>query len=164
MTAIPKEYESRDAAIADCVHCEHCNLSGLVTLFRRGYTGEPTMEIRNHNGELRKAPARIMAHCICPVGRWVRGNVPNDMLPRYPDMHLVVQGKMPDWSLADPTMPDFDPLEEPDWKALRAQLAAEPPSKIIHVNPEKTPFRAQAYREMGEPVPTVQEQHHVKST
>ncbi len=122
------------------------------------------MQITDHNGQVRQVRACIVAHCSCEVGKWVRSKTTSDLLKRIPKFDDVGRGPLKNWMPVDPTLPDCDETEEPDWKAFRAKLAAEPPSKIIHVKPEKTPFRAQAYREMGEPVPVVQEQHHARET
>ncbi len=155
--------KSREEAIAkQGGHCRFCNLEGHLTIYHKDYRGLPTRKIVDHNGEERAVRAICTAHCSCEVGKWMRSCTLPDLRERIPPLDLVGRGKLQNWLPVDPTLPDVDELEEPDWKAFRRQLAAEPPSKIIHVKPEKTPFRAQAYREMGEPVPTVQEQHYAK--
>ncbi len=122
----------RDAAKAEQVHCANCNLQGHLTMFRKktrdceGYTGEPTCELTDHNGEVIKVRARIVCHCSCLVGQWMRDNTYAAIISRIPTLRVVgiKGGGMENWTQHDPTEPECNPGDIPDWAAFRRQIAA----------------------------------------
>ena len=86
--------------------CPHCGGHGLVTCFHPGYIGLPTVEVVDAVGMPKMIPARIAAHCTCPVGRWIRQRTEPDLIARIPDAAPVIEGRSR-WTLKDPTTPDL---------------------------------------------------------
>ena len=128
-------YASREEAVKETGHCDYCNNTGQTTICHRDYKGQPTMDMADHNGQVRKCPARLTAHCICPIGRWMRQRTDPKILYRIPDLREVISGHT-NFSLSDPTLPYVDDSQVPDWQAFRRKLAANPPLKIVHVTRE----------------------------
>ena len=132
-----------------------------MTIFRKatpdcaGYTGEPTAELTDHNGEVVRVRARVACHCSCLVGQWMRGNCTADVCRRVPMLARVglKNGGMENWTTLDPTIdwPDTDD-EVPDWKAFRRMIATGK-SVVKKIYPESNGNRVSAYREMAEPLP-----------
>ncbi len=93
-------------ATPTAVDCPHCRGHGLVTVFHPGYGGLPIVDVVGAGGEVRQIPGRVSAHCVCPVGRWMRARTEEATLPRIPDLAPVVEGRSR-WTMHDPTTPDL---------------------------------------------------------
>lgn len=156
-------------AKADTGVCNMCGLTGLVSIYHRNYVGLPGVEITDHNGEVKTIPGVIAAHCICPVGRWLRHGqrntepepnrtpkmvpvTPPEISARIPDLHEVISKRIR-WSIEDPRLGTIDDTIAPDWKTFREWLKDHRKPVFTKVYPQKQANRASAYREMGEPIP-----------
>lgn len=100
------EASDRDQAQALSRHCEHCQGSGQVVIFRRGYEGRriETMDVIEH-GEVvrRRVSMTATAHCTCPMGRWIRQHTRDlHVIGRTPDLADVLAGRL-NWTASDPT-------------------------------------------------------------
>lgn len=63
--------------------CERCDDSGLVSVYRR-----PPVPVGT--------PANVNAHCVCPMGRWMRkriGQQTPGLLRRIPDLRDILDGR-----------------------------------------------------------------------
>ena len=129
--------------------CPLCDLTGLVTIYHKNYDGKPTITVKNHNGEVREARARVAAHCSCEVGKWIRSCTAPDALPRIPQIRDILTGTLKNWSPIDPTEPECDDMQEPNWKDFRRWLAEhdKPLTKPI-LRPKAPGNREAARREM----------------
>jgi hypothetical protein len=128
--------ETREAAIQKQENfCPFCDLSGQVVIYRRqsikpecdGYTGKPTCRLVDHNGEERQVIAVMASHCRCEVGKWMRSRCDADVIKRIPPFAVVGAGPLKHWTAIDPTLPEYDSDEIPDWGAFRKQLASGKP-------------------------------------
>jgi hypothetical protein len=70
---------TRDNARTLSRDCEYCGGHGMARVYYPEYRGDPTEEVAcwGRGGEVvRKAiPVAVMAHCVCPLGRWMRGRL-----------------------------------------------------------------------------------------
>ena len=96
---------SRDEAERLSRGCVHCGGCGQTMVFHPAYRGvrveDRECEVR---GEIVMRPTAMVvaAHCICPAGRWMRAKTDRDLLPRIPDMMLILAGQSR-WLALDPT-------------------------------------------------------------
>lgn len=157
----------REKAKADQGHCANCELEGMLTIFRKkspgceGYTGLPTCELIDHNGEVKQVRARISCHCSCAVGTWMRGECSAAVCLRIPALRIVgIKGfGMENWTQHDPTLPEIDTSQPADWKAFRVWLNSQGKRgerPVTRVRPEPNGSRREVYREMAEPLPGTQ--------
>jgi hypothetical protein len=87
-----------DIATADSRDCAFCCGQGITTVYAPGYNGNAIM--RDSNDQ--PYSARTVAHCFCPLGRFIRAKAPEDVRRRTPEVDMVAQGRSL-WSLVDPT-------------------------------------------------------------
>lgn len=111
--------------------CGRCGGSGVVTVFHPRYTGSVVIavDVAGPGGEVRKAqqPGRVAAHCVCPMGRWVRSKLDVETSRRMPDLGDVLEGKSR-WLAEDPSVAEV--IEFPEgvagyrgaWRELAARL------------------------------------------
>jgi hypothetical protein len=83
---------------AESRNCPVCSGAGMATVYAPGYDGAPFL--RDRDG--RPYVARTMAHCQCPLGRYLRASSPEDVVRRTPDVTMINEGYST-WSLVDPT-------------------------------------------------------------
>ncbi len=84
--------------------CEFCSGSGHATIYQ---------------GDLIRS-----AHCVCPMGRWMRGRTSLDLQRRIYDLHAILSGETIGWSTDDPglvgvSVPQSDPS---GWRDLAIAL------------------------------------------
>lgn len=96
--------------------CEYCNGNGLVSIFHKNYRGDPTVWVDrcDEMGNIikRRLPGVISAHCFCDKGRSMRDKTDEETRRRIPKLTTILEGKMPEYGLADPT--EFDQPELTD--------------------------------------------------
>jgi len=119
--------DSIETARVQSRHCGWCNGSGLRTVFHPRYDGSGILmlEREDDRGELRKRPtaARVAAHCICPLGQYMRAKVGDDNA-RIPELRRVLDGRSL-WMAHDPTRPEdgmVPGMTEADPRAAREQV------------------------------------------
>ncbi|WP_165253846.1 hypothetical protein, partial [Paludisphaera soli] len=82
--ADPNGYADRETAAAASRTCEVCQGGGLVTVFHRGYDGEPTLHVVNSDGSTSRIKSRFVLACLCPLGRWIlAANLRSASMPKY---------------------------------------------------------------------------------
>jgi hypothetical protein len=106
-----------DIARADSRDCTFCNGDGMRAVFAPGYNGDAIVRDR----EDRAYGARVVATCLCPLGRFIRAKMPDDVRCRTPEVDLIAQGRSL-WLLDDPTEePVVDssaPADDASWRNL----------------------------------------------
>ncbi len=104
--------------------CEFCSGSGHATIYSVDYTGEPVEQRADRTGQLKPTPMVLAAHCVCPMGRWMRGKTSADLQRRILDLQDVLSGKATGWTTDDPTLAGFSvPQGNPSgWRDLAAAL------------------------------------------
>lgn len=99
---------TRDEAQSQSRHCPRCQGGGLAHVYLRQYRGHRTAELDVlDRGEIvrRVIPAIVAAHCLCPLGRWMRSRIDDrELLSRWPDLADVLAGRS--YWLADNPMGD----------------------------------------------------------
>jgi hypothetical protein len=103
----------------------------MATAFHNRYLGNPIIEYRDRDNNLRQFVGRVMAHCTCALGRWMRAHCSPDVQARMFDADDILRGHKPNWSLTDPTEAPVDMDEVPDWREFRRQLNSKPILKSI---------------------------------
>lgn len=88
--APPSDRASAEKASRDC---EHCGGSGLAPVYHPLHDGSPTRVVEADDGRRYTVPTRVMAHCTCPIGRWMRAKTGGDVLRRIPDFADIRDGK-----------------------------------------------------------------------
>lgn len=96
---VPGDRPSAEGQSRGCVHCEG---QGLVTVYHPLHDGSGGRIIQAADGRRRTIPTRVMAHCDCPLGRWMRSKTTEDMLARIPMLADVLAGRSR-WLAYDPT-------------------------------------------------------------
>lgn len=98
--------QSKDEAWAKSRGCPYCAGSGQAVVFDRRYDGRRVMEREvTHRGEVvtRPMPMVVAAHCVCPMGEWMRSKIRDiDVLARIPNLIDVLAGRSR-WLAEDPT-------------------------------------------------------------
>ena len=87
-----------DIARADSQDCKYCQGSGLVTVYAPNYDGSPFAITASGI----KYASRVVAHCFCPLGRFIRAATKEDVRRRIPEVSNVLDGRSR-WLLVDPT-------------------------------------------------------------
>ena len=97
--------QSRDEARAKSRGCPYCSGEGTCQVFDPGFDGRRVV-LRDvaMRGELKRAMYAMVigAHCICPMGEWVRSKSERDILDRIPDLADVLAGRSR-YQAQDPT-------------------------------------------------------------
>lgn len=132
----------REIARAASLACEYCHGDGQVQVYDPMYDGRSVVD-RDCvvKGEVRNIPfaMRVVAHCSCAMGRWMRSKTPVDLLPRIPD-HVDVLAGRTRWMPMDPT--SDGPVIFPEgvsnyreyWRYLVAMMRnSEATGGIVHV-------------------------------
>jgi hypothetical protein len=119
--AKPKPIKKTEPVIGS-TRCPRC-LSGFALLFHPQFTGSNVLEIEREDKTIKRIPAVIAAHCVCPIGRWKRERASDEVRERIPDLAEVDAGKFL-WLTENPALAAFDPDELADWKRCREELAA----------------------------------------
>ncbi len=104
--------------------CEFCSGSGHATIYRLDYTGEPVEQRADRTGQLKPTPLVLAAHCVCPMGRWMRAKTSQDLQRRILDLEAILAGTATGWTTDDPTLagvsvPQGSPSE---WRTFAAAL------------------------------------------
>jgi hypothetical protein len=97
--------QSKDEAQQKSYGCPRCSGGGQVMVFDRDYDGSRTIERDGVvRGEIKKVKfaAVVSAHCVCPIGRWMRSKTSRDLMGRIPDLADVLAGSGR-WVAEDPT-------------------------------------------------------------
>ena len=110
----PASEMSRDEAQAQSRGCPTCDGSGQARVYDPKYDGRRAIEREvMMYGEIRKVmyPMYCLAHCTCPMGRWMRSRFAKDpdMLARIPDLMDVLSGRSR-WVAKDPTDIEAQPV------------------------------------------------------
>ncbi len=117
-------------AEADSRDCPICCGQGMSTVYAPDYDGSALR--RDSSG--RPYIARTMAHCRCPLGRYLRASSGNDVVRRTPDVMSIGEGYST-WSLIDPIEEPVDdpgrPVTGDDFDAFRRMLANRPMVKVV---------------------------------
>ena len=112
--------QERDDAAARSRSCRVCGGSGMPIVFHRHWTGDRIGHRREYNdlGDLVTVPfaAEVAAHCVCPLGRWIRSKTSDYLNRRIPDGAAIVERRS--WYSFDPPEPDREhdhdePAESP---------------------------------------------------
>jgi hypothetical protein len=74
--------------------CKHCGGSGQAMIYHPLYDGNPTRKAIRDDGTWTQTAARVVAHCVCPMGRWLRERTDKDVIKRIPDFQLAIDGKL----------------------------------------------------------------------
>jgi hypothetical protein len=123
-----KKSEALLIAEADSKDCDDCRGDGMVMVYASGYTGSPVGELEDG----RRYVARTMAHCRCPMGRFLRASWPEDLRRRTPDLIDVLNGRSL-WSENDPTAELVDDpgrtVTKEDFDAFWQTVEYPPPAK-----------------------------------
>ena len=97
--------KSKDEAWAQSRNCPHCSGEGLAEVFDPSFDGRRSV-VRECivRGEVKRVlyPQVIAAHCLCPMGRWIRVKAEPQILDRIPDLADVLAGRSR-YQAADPT-------------------------------------------------------------
>lgn len=118
--------QSKSEAEARSRGCPYCSGSGQAVVFRRRYDGRRVQDLEVvHRGEVvtRPMPMAVAAHCICPMGEWMRSKIRDlDILSRVPDLSDVLAGRLR-WLAEDPTgeTPGFE-YRAGDARRMRREL------------------------------------------
>jgi hypothetical protein len=97
--------QTRDEAQSRSRNCVHCSGSGQATVFDPDFDGRRIVErdvvIR---GEVKRSTYAMVvtAHCVCPMGEWMRSKTDRDVVHRIPALLDVLAGRTR-WLAADPT-------------------------------------------------------------
>ena len=86
--------------------CDLCGGSGLAVVFHPQYDGAPKAEYVDHFGESKLGPSTAPAHCICPLGRWIRGKLEEKLRSRFVDLKEVMDGRST-WQVRDKAAEKF---------------------------------------------------------
>ncbi len=116
-------------ATADSRDCAFCSGQGMATVYAPGYTGSAIAQLPDG----RRYVARTTAHCMCPLGRFVRAAAKEDVRRRTPEVGDIAQGRS-HWSLDDPTE---EPVDNPTapvdaaafrrlWRQIHVSRIAKP--------------------------------------
>ncbi len=140
------ESESFNLAVFQAGVCKTCNLTGQLEIFHPRYDGDPTVDVVNDRGEVRWIPARVMAHCACKVGKWMRRNTATALLPKIPDLEDL-RDRRSQWLTYDPTTPEIDESLE----GLSPMQIAAAVARAMGVEPKTKAMveTVRAYREPG---------------
>lgn len=107
----------RDDAQARSRNCPHCCGSGQSLVFHPLYDGSRVRQSLQADGRLIAVPAVVAAHCVCPMGRWMRSRFKPEDLRRIPDFGLALAGRLftggSAWLPYDPTDETAQPLAIP---------------------------------------------------
>lgn len=141
-----KKNEAYRIAEADSKNCEICRGDGMATVYAPSYGcgDKPASALRRDNLG-RPCVVRTVAHCLCPLGRYLRATTKEDVLRRMPDVVNINEGYS-QWSLIDPTEEPIDdpgrPVTKADFDAFRRKLENRPVLKDVdHVAPARqTPW------------------------
>lgn len=105
----------RDAAKRQSWGCVHCGGEGMAMVFHPRYAGSRTIleDRENGRGEVLPMPAAavVAAHCVCPMGQFMRARVDEESLRRIPRLQDVFDGRSR-YRADDPTAtvpPPIDP-------------------------------------------------------
>lgn len=99
-------------------HCNICEGRGLATLYREGYRGHEAEVIEHPERGHQQVVMRIMAHCICPLGEWMRARTDDEMRHVIPDLKVIGEGQYP-WSLEDPSLNAMERVHSVrDWRQM----------------------------------------------
>lgn len=97
--------QTKDEAWEQSRSCRFCHGSGQASVFHPHYDGSAVMmfECVDRDGEIRPKPVavRVVAHCMCPMGRWMRSKTERLLLSRIPDLLDVLAGRSR-WVADDP--------------------------------------------------------------
>ena len=124
---VPATREAAERASRDCGHCSG---SGQVRVYHPSRTGDGPIVVRDFRGREWRRPSAVVAHCSCPMGRWlracIRASAP-DLLQRIPDFIEVVGGRSR-WLAEDPSIDAESEPSAPAHAGLRRMLdrVAEP--------------------------------------
>ena len=107
----PAKDQSRDEAREQSYGCRFCSGEGACEVFDRRYAGSRVVEVDAVvRGEIKRIRASmvVVAHCICPMGQWVRAKTSREMLARIPDLADVLDGNSR-WLAEDPSEDALNP-------------------------------------------------------
>lgn len=96
--------QTRDEAQSRSRNCVHCSGSGQATVYDPGFDGRRVVDrdvvIR---GEIKRSSYAMVvaAHCICPMGEWMRSKADRDTIHRIPALLEVLAGRTR-WTAQDP--------------------------------------------------------------
>jgi hypothetical protein len=130
--------DTREKAEADTVKCEYCDRAGLVTIYHPDYTGDPVVEVIGRDGKPHRQAGRVNAHCVCPVGRWMRRHTTDDLVRRIPDLNDVISRRI-GYTLKDPTAvqvdENVDGLKPMQVAAIVGRVTGVKPAVVTKVKP-----------------------------
>ena len=94
----PVDTSAMDIARANSKDCEYCNGEGMVTVYAPNYDGSPFAITASGI----KYASRVVAHCLCPLGKFIRAATKEDVRRRIPEVSSIVDRESR-WLLKDPT-------------------------------------------------------------
>jgi hypothetical protein len=125
----------REEAERQSRHCPVCEGRGLATLYRDGYRGHAAETIEDPERGRRQIVMRIMAHCVCALGRWMRARTDDEMRRRIPDLNVIGDGQYP-WSLEDPSLDAQARFHSArDWRQMLRSIGRKPVEAVVEVTP-----------------------------
>jgi hypothetical protein len=93
----------RDQAFEASKTCPRCSGSGQIAVFDRHYDGLQVIIWTDLEGKERRRAGRVVAHCECAMGRWMRSKIRDlDVLAKTPDFIEILAGRSR-WLAEDPT-------------------------------------------------------------
>jgi hypothetical protein len=121
----PAQDQTKREAEDKSRHCPYCRGAGLVPVFHPAYdTHRTLMREVIYFGEIVTRPiqAIVAAHCLCPMGEWIRVRTDPDILHRIPLLADVLSGRSR-WLAQDPTRDEQGEYREKSPRRAVAELA-----------------------------------------
>ncbi len=100
--------------------CPHCDGNGRVIVFHPAWDGDRV----GKTSAGRPFSAEIAAHCLCPVGRWIRERVEFEEQRRIPRVEDIVTGRSK-WLMKPPARRDHDEPPAPTRRDINAMFQSK---------------------------------------
>ena len=95
--SVPTGTSERDLAAQASRDCPDCGGAGIVPIYHPRFAGESIGTTQDG----RRYSASGAAHCMCPLGVWIREKTPPEVQARIPRVEDILDGQS-HWLLANP--------------------------------------------------------------